>query len=67
MLRAAGPPAAARTDRLVNVDVLTYAGNLENLHDLGKLHRGHVFVRADIRDRDAITALLREHRIDTPW
>ena len=51
-------------DLLVNVDALTYAGNLENLRDL-ESDRGHVFVRADIRDRDAITALLREHRIDT--
>ena len=51
-------------DLLVNVDALTYAGNLENLRDL-ESDRGHVFVRADIRDRDTITALLREHRIDT--
>jgi dTDP-glucose 4,6-dehydratase len=51
-------------DLLVNVDALTYAGNLENLRDLED-DRGHVFVRADIRDRDAITALLREHHIDT--
>jgi dTDP-glucose 4,6-dehydratase len=48
---------------LVNVDALTYAGNLENLRDL-ESDRGHVFVKADIRDRETMTALLREHRID---
>src|SRR5579871_225341 len=50
-------------DLLVNVDVLTYAGNLENLKDLegdGK----HVFVRADIRDGAAMLDLMRRHRIE---
>src|SRR3954453_20098375 len=50
-------------DRVVNVDVLTYAGNLENLRDL-ETDPGHVFVRADIRDADAMRDLLREHRIE---
>jgi dTDP-glucose 4,6-dehydratase len=50
-------------DLIVNVDALTYAGNLENLRDL-EADRGHVFVKADIRDKDTITGLLREHRID---
>jgi dTDP-glucose 4,6-dehydratase len=50
-------------DLLVNLDALTYAGNLENLRDL-ETDRRHVFVRADIRDRDAVTAVLRQHRID---
>jgi dTDP-glucose 4,6-dehydratase len=47
---------------LVNVDALTYAGNLENLRDLEN-DRGHVFVRADIRDKEVLPALLREHHI----
>ena len=50
-------------DLLVNVDALTYAGNLENLRDL-EADPLHVFVKADIRDRDTIAALLRQHRID---
>jgi dTDP-glucose 4,6-dehydratase len=50
-------------DRLVNLDALTYAGNLENLRDL-ESDAGHVFVRGDIRDREAVTALLRQHQID---
>jgi len=49
-------------DVIVNVDVLTYAGNLENLRDLER-DAGHVFVRADIRDRETMARLLREHRI----
>ena len=40
-------------DRVVNVDALTYAGNLENLRDLEN-DPGHVFVRADIRDGAAM-------------
>jgi len=48
---------------VVNVDALTYAGNLENLRDL-EADPLHVFVKADIRDRDTIAALLRQHRID---
>jgi dTDP-glucose 4,6-dehydratase len=49
--------------RLVAVDLLTYAGNFANLADLGKDARFR-FVRADIADREAMTALLREERID---
>jgi dTDP-glucose 4,6-dehydratase len=48
---------------VVNVDVLTYAGNMENLQAISG-DRGHHFVRADIRDQEAITALLRQHGIE---
>jgi dTDP-glucose 4,6-dehydratase len=50
-------------DLLVNVDALTYAGNLENLRPLEN-DAGHVFVRADIRDGATITELLRRHHIE---
>jgi dTDP-glucose 4,6-dehydratase len=50
-------------DRVVNVDALTYAGNLENLRDLER-DNGHVFVRADIRDGDAMRDLMTRHAID---
>ena len=46
---------------LVNVDLLTYAGNLENLKSL-EGDAGHVFVRADISDRAALDAVFAEHR-----
>jgi len=49
-------------DLLVNVDALTYAGNLENLRGLEDDAR-HVFVRADIRDGDTMTELMRRHAI----
>jgi len=50
-------------DPIVNVDALTYAGNLENLRDL-ESDRGHEFVRADIRDGDALLRLMRAHGVD---
>jgi hypothetical protein len=42
--------------RVVNVDKLTYAGNLESLADLAG-HPRHVFSRTDICDRAALDAL----------
>jgi dTDP-glucose 4,6-dehydratase len=50
-------------ERLVAVDLLTYAGNYANLADLDGDARFR-FVRADIADREAMTALLRDERID---
>ncbi len=50
-------------DLVVNVDALTYAGNLENLRDLEGDAR-HVFVRADIRDGNAMLELMKRHAID---
>ncbi len=46
---------------VVNVDALTYAGNLANLASLSGDER-HVFCRADICDADAMASLLRQHR-----
>ena len=54
---------ARPADKIVNVDALTYAGNLENLRDL-ESDAGHVFVRADIRDGAAMLELLRRHEIE---
>ena len=45
---------------VVNVDLLTYAGNLQNLAAL-KDDSHHVFVRGDISDRKLVAALLRQH------
>ena len=50
--------------RVVNLDALTYAGNLENLRELPAPDR-HVFVRGDICERELIDALLRRYQIDT--
>jgi len=49
--------------RVINLDKLTYAGNLDTLAAL-ETHTGHVFVHGDIGDRAHIAAVLREHRPD---
>jgi dTDP-glucose 4,6-dehydratase len=48
---------------VVNVDLLTYAGNLENLKDVER-DRRYVFCRADIADAAAMQRLFAEHRPD---
>ncbi|NBQ40446.1 MAG: dTDP-glucose 4,6-dehydratase, partial [Alphaproteobacteria bacterium] len=48
-------------DRVVNLDKLTYAGNLENLASVESDAR-HVFVRGDICDRALMDRLLAEHQ-----
>jgi len=48
-------------ERVVNLDKLTYAGNLGNLAAL-KGDPRHLFVRGDIADRALIEALLGKHR-----
>ncbi|MEK6806981.1 MAG: dTDP-glucose 4,6-dehydratase [Pseudomonadota bacterium] len=56
--------AQDREVRVINLDVLTYAGSREHLRDLPDPAR-HVFVHGDICDRDLINRLLREHQIDS--
>ena len=50
-------------DRVVNVDALTYAGNLENLEDCEPNQR-YRFVKGDIADSDMMKSVLREFEID---
>ena len=52
---------AATGEPVVNLDLLTYAGNLGNLASLKDEPR-HVFVRGDIGDRALVAALLAQHR-----
>ena len=52
------------TLKVVNLDLLTYAGSLENLKELPDPKR-HFFVRGDICDSELVGRLLREHQIDT--
>lgn len=47
-------------DPVVNLDKLTYAGNLQNLASLEGNSR-HVFVRGDIGDDEVVAKLLAEH------
>lgn len=48
--------------RLVNVDALTYAGNLESLSDISEDERYH-FIRADIRDRAKMGEIFCDYAI----
>ena len=50
--------------RIVTLDLLTYAGSLDNLRELPDPAR-HTFVQGDICDRPLVDRLLREHAIDT--
>ncbi len=49
--------------RIVNVDALTYAGNLENLKSIEGDER-HIFVQADICDKQAIGDLFEKYDFD---
>ncbi|WBM72076.1 dTDP-glucose 4,6-dehydratase [Buttiauxella sp. WJP83] len=50
-------------DSVVNVDKLTYAGNLESLADVSENGR-YAFVQADICDRNALDKIFNEHQPD---
>ncbi|HZQ62148.1 MAG TPA: dTDP-glucose 4,6-dehydratase [Casimicrobiaceae bacterium] len=52
---------AQAAEPVVNLDKLTYAGNLGNLASLSGDDR-HVFVRGDIGERGLVDALLAKHR-----
>ena len=49
--------------RIINVDALTYAGNLENLKDV-EGRDNYTFIRADICDKEAIEKIFAENDID---
>jgi dTDP-glucose 4,6-dehydratase len=48
---------------IVNLDLLTYAGNLENLREIESASN-YTFVKGDIADRKFINALFEEHKFD---
>ncbi len=52
---------AGSEEPVVNLDKLTYAGNLHNLHSLQGDER-HIFVQGDIGDRALLDKLLAEHK-----
>jgi dTDP-glucose 4,6-dehydratase len=49
--------------QIVNLDLLTYAGNLESLEDCTG---PYYFIRADVRDFDAVTRVLQGKASETP-
>jgi len=48
--------------RLVNLDLLTYAGDIENLSEVQNSDR-HIFVQGDICDRSLVESLFKEYDI----
>jgi dTDP-glucose 4,6-dehydratase len=52
---------ATQVEPLVNLDALTYAGNLENLAGLANTS-GHEFIHGDICDTALVNRLLSEHK-----
>lgn len=51
----------SEAEGIVNLDKLTYAGNLTTLDSL-KNDTRHVFVHGDIGDKELVSALLNQHR-----
>jgi dTDP-glucose 4,6-dehydratase len=51
------------SDRLINLDKLTYAGNLENLREIEN-HPNYSFVQGDIGDRELVERIFEAHPVD---
>ena len=49
--------------QIFNLDVLTYAGNLENLKDVETAHN-YTFIKTDITDEQTINSLFTTHQFD---
>lgn len=49
--------------KLINLDKLTYAGNLENLKEVENDER-YMFIQGDICDKDLVENLFKEYDID---
>lgn len=48
---------------IINIDALTYAGNLENLKDIDSKLK-YTFIKADIRDRDKIEEIFENNDVE---
>ena len=48
--------------KMINIDVLTYAGNLENLKGIND-NPNYIFIKADIRDREKIDEVFKNNDI----
>ena len=47
---------------IINLDLLTYAGDLSNLKEI-ETHPGYTFIKGDIRDRTLVDSLFKEYNI----
>ncbi|HBX44880.1 dTDP-glucose 4,6-dehydratase [Limibacterium fermenti] len=50
-------------DKIINLDALTYAGNLENLKDIED-KPNYTFIKGDICDYEGLLRIFKEHSID---
>ncbi|WP_141603622.1 dTDP-glucose 4,6-dehydratase [Terrilactibacillus laevilacticus] len=50
--------------KIINLDLLTYAGNIHNLDDI-KDNPNHIFVQGNITDRELVTSLIEKYKINT--
>ena len=50
--------------KIINIDALTYAGNLENLKDIAH-NENYTFIRGDIRDRAKIDEIFTTYNVNT--
>lgn len=48
---------------IINLDKLTYAGNLANLHDI-KDKQNYTFIKADICDFETVLEIIRKYNVD---
>jgi dTDP-glucose 4,6-dehydratase len=49
--------------RIINLDKLTYAGNLQNLKDIEN-NKNYGFIKGDIADRKVVSDIFKKNRID---
>ena len=49
--------------KIINLDLLTYAGNLDNLKNLED-NKNYKFVKGDINDYDLVDKIIKENQID---
>ena len=49
--------------QIINLDALTYAGNLENIKDVEN-HKNYTFVKGDITDESLMNSLFQKYRFD---
>ena len=49
---------------IFNLDVLTYAGNLENLKDI-QFYKNYTFLKGDISDQQFISSIFKKYKFDS--
>ena len=49
--------------KIINLDKLTYAGNLENLRDIED-NKNYQFVKGDIADNDIVSGIFKDNKVD---